>query len=30
MVRCGAAFIDLACFVLRLMLGGHTATQAEA
>lgn len=27
---CGAAFIDPACFLLRLMLGGHTAAQAEA
>ena len=27
---CGAAFIDPACFLLRLMLGGHTAVQAEA
>jgi thiamine kinase-like enzyme len=26
----GAAFIDPACFLLRLMLGGHTAAQAEA
>ena len=26
----GAAFIDPACFLLRLMLGGHTASQAEA
>ncbi|HEX9359102.1 MAG TPA: phosphotransferase [Streptosporangiaceae bacterium] len=25
----GAAFIDPACFLLRLMLGGHTAAQAE-
>jgi hypothetical protein len=25
----GAAFIDPACFLLRLMLGGHTAPQAE-
>jgi thiamine kinase-like enzyme len=25
-----AAFIDPACFLLRLMLGGHTAAQAEA
>ncbi len=26
----GAAFIDPACFLLRLMLGGHTAAQAES
>jgi RIO1 family len=26
----GAAFIDPACFLLRLMLGGHSAAQAEA
>ena len=26
----GAAFIDPACFLLRLILGGHTAAQAEA
>ena len=26
----GAAFIDPACFLLRLMLGGHTAAEAEA
>ena len=26
----GAAFIEPACFLLRLMLGGHTAAQAEA
>ena len=26
----GAAFIDPACFLLRLMPGGHTAAQAEA
>jgi hypothetical protein len=26
----GAAFIDPACFLLRLMLDGHTAAQAEA
>jgi thiamine kinase-like enzyme len=26
----GAAFIDPTCFLLRLMLGGHTAAQAEA
>jgi RIO1 family len=26
----GAAFIDPACILLRLMLGGHTAAQAEA
>lgn len=26
----GAAFIDPACFLLRLMLGGHTACEAEA
>ena len=26
----GAAFIDPACFLLRLMLSGHTAAQAEA
>jgi len=26
----GAAFIDPACFLLRLMLDGHTAPQAEA
>jgi hypothetical protein len=26
----GAAFIDPGCFLLRLMLGGHTAAQAEA
>jgi hypothetical protein len=26
----GAAFIDPACLLLRLMLGGHTAAQAEA
>jgi hypothetical protein len=26
----GAAFIDPACFLLRLMLGGHAAAQAEA
>jgi hypothetical protein len=26
----GAAFIDPACFLLHLMLGGHTAAQAEA
>jgi hypothetical protein len=26
----GAAFIDPACFLLRLMLGGHTAAHAEA
>ena len=26
----GAAFIDPACFLLRLMLDGHTASQAEA
>jgi hypothetical protein len=26
----GAAFIDPACFLLRLMLAGHTAVQAEA
>jgi hypothetical protein len=25
----GAAFIDPACFLLRLMLGGHTAAEAE-
>jgi thiamine kinase-like enzyme len=26
----GAAFVDPACFLLRLMLSGHTAAQAEA
>jgi Ser/Thr protein kinase RdoA (MazF antagonist) len=26
----GAAFIDPACFLLRLMLGGHTTAQAES
>jgi hypothetical protein len=26
----GAAFIDPACFLLRLMIGGHTAAEAEA
>jgi hypothetical protein len=26
----GAAFIDPASFLIRLMLGGHTAAQAEA
>jgi Ser/Thr protein kinase RdoA (MazF antagonist) len=26
----GAAFIDPACFLLRLMLAGHTAAQAQA